>query len=118
MERLGGTDLYAEKWISFVKELAVMVVQTQSGSTMCYPVVETIQKDNICHIVVAPAQITQNCINRALEVAKDAIASLPGAGIYGVELFLLPDDSILLNEIAPRYDVVLNYQDICVSATH
>ena len=101
-----------------MKELAVMVVQTQSGSTMCYPVVETIQKDNICHIVVAPAQITQNCINRALEVAKDAIASLPGAGIYGVELFLLPDDSILLNEIAPRYDVVLNYQDICVSATH
>jgi phosphoribosylaminoimidazole carboxylase len=106
LEKLGGTDLYAEKWISFEKELAVMVVQTQSGTTECYPVVETIQKDNICHIVIAPAQITQNCINRALEVARSAIASLPGAGIYGVELFLLSDDSILLNEIAPRYDTI------------
>ena len=101
-EKLGGLELYAEKWANFVKELAVMVVQTQSGLTQCYPVVETIQKENICHIVIAPAQISQNSINEALNVAKHAISSLPGAGIYGVELFLLPDDSILLNEIAPR----------------
>lgn len=30
-EKLGGSELYAEKWVLFVKELAVMVVQTQSG---------------------------------------------------------------------------------------
>jgi phosphoribosylaminoimidazole carboxylase len=101
-EKLGGFELYAEKWVLFVKELAVMVVQTQSGTTQCYPVVETIQKDNICHIVIAPAQISQNSINEALNVAKSAISCMPGAGIYGVELFLLPDDTILLNEIAPR----------------
>ena len=57
---------------------------------------------DICHIVIAPAQISINSMNQALNVAKHAISSLPGAGIYGVELFLLPDDSILLNEIAPR----------------
>ena len=102
-ESLGGSELYAEKWANFVKELAVMVVQTQCGNTQCYPVVETIQKNNICHIVIAPAQISTNSINQALSVAKHAISSLPGAGIYGVELFLLPDDSILLNEFAPRY---------------
>ena len=101
-EKLGGLELYAEKWANFTKELAVMVVQTQSGLTQCYPVVETIQKNNICHIVIAPAQISQNSVTEALNVAKHAIASLPGAGIYGVELFLLPDDSILLNESAPR----------------
>ena len=63
---------------------------------------ETIQKDNICHIVIAPAQIPQTSTTEALTIAQQAIASLPGAGIYGVELFLMPDDSILLNEIAPR----------------
>ena len=103
IQKLGGKEIYAEKWANFTKELAVMVVQTQCGITQCYPVVETIQKDNICHIVIAPAQISQNSINEALKVAKHAIVSLPGAGIYGVELFLLPDDSILLNEIAPRF---------------
>ena len=103
INKLGGSELYAEKWASFVKELAVMVVQNQSGDVYCYPVVETIQKDNICHIVIAPAQIPQNAINEALKIAKQAISCISSAGIFGVELFLLPDDTILLNEIAPRY---------------
>ena len=43
-----------------------------------YPLVETIQKDNICHIVVAPAQVPPNAVADALQIAKQAIASLPG----------------------------------------
>lgn len=31
-----------------------------------------------------------------------AIESLDGAGIFGVEMFLLEDGSVLLNEVAPR----------------
>ena len=50
--------LYAERWAPFVKELAVMVVRTKDGKVISYPVVETIQKDSICHIVIAPAQVT------------------------------------------------------------
>lgn len=49
--------LYAERWVPFVKELAVMVVRTKDGQVISYPVVETIQKDSICHIVIAPAQV-------------------------------------------------------------
>lgn len=64
--------------------------------------VETVQKDNICHITITPAQVSADAGNRALAVASRAIAALEGAGIFGVELFLMPDDSILLNEIAPR----------------
>lgn len=97
----GGGNLYAEKWAPFTKELAVMVVRTKS-QVLCYPVVETVQSDNICHLVTAPALVPRNVAVAAEEIARRAIASLPGIGIYGVELFLLPDESILLNEIAPR----------------
>ena len=38
----------------------------------------------------------------ATEAAQNAVASLEGAGVFGVELFLLKYGSILLNEIAPR----------------
>ena len=103
--KLGGdknAELYAEKWAPFIKELAVMVIRTIDGNVISYPVVETVQKDNICHLVTAPAQINNSCAIEAEKIARNAIASLPGVGIYGVELFLLPDDSILLNEIAPR----------------
>ena len=94
-------DVYAERWAPFVKELAIMVVRTSTG-VVSYPVVETIQKDSICHLVVAPAQIATASLNNAVEVAKLAIASFDGIGIYGVEMFLMGDGSILLNEIAPR----------------
>jgi len=94
-------QLYAEKWVPFIKELAVMVVRTAS-SVMAYPVVETIQRDSICHVVIAPARISQRAADNASSIVESAIASLPGIGIYGVELFLLPDDGIVLNEVAPR----------------
>lgn len=99
--KLGGTDIYAEKWVPYSKELAVMVVRTQT-EVLSYPVVETVQQNNICHLVTAPALISREALQAASKVASQAIASFDGIGIFGVELFLLPDDSILLNEIAPR----------------
>lgn len=98
---LGGTSIYAERWVPYVKELAIMVVRTQTD-VLVYPVVETIQQNNICHLVTAPAQISPHAQQNAANVALQAISSLDGIGIYGVELFLLADDTVLLNEIAPR----------------
>jgi phosphoribosylaminoimidazole carboxylase len=36
-DKLGGTELYAEKFIPFVKEIAVMVVRTLSNGVVTYP---------------------------------------------------------------------------------
>ncbi|KAJ3129805.1 phosphoribosylaminoimidazole carboxylase ade2 [Physocladia obscura] len=97
-----GPELYVEKWIPFSRELAVMVARSVSGNVVSYPCVETVQKDNVCHIVVAPAQIDGLVREKARRVAENAVTSFDGAGIFGVEMFLLLDDTIILNEIAPR----------------
>jgi phosphoribosylaminoimidazole carboxylase len=102
LSRGGEVGLYAEKWCPFTKELAVMVARSKSGETASYPVVETVQKDSICHSVIAPANASAASVAEASKVASAAIASLSGGGIFGVELFLLADGSVLLNEIAPR----------------
>ncbi|KAI9319454.1 phosphoribosylaminoimidazole carboxylase [Dichotomocladium elegans] len=102
MAALSKTPLYAEKWAPFVKELAVMVVRRANGEVRAYPAVETIQKNSICHLVIAPAQGDGAALARAQAIAANAIKSFPGAGIFGVEMFLMEDGSILLNEIAPR----------------
>lgn len=94
--------LYVEKWIPYQKELAVMVARSKTGEVVSYDVVETIQKDNICHIVFAPAQIDGLVQKKAKEIAEKSIACLYGAGIFGVEMFLLENGQILVNEIAPR----------------
>ncbi|XVF06356.1 hypothetical protein REPUB_Repub06bG0041100 [Reevesia pubescens] len=97
-----GRGLYVEKWASFVKELAVIVARGRDNSILCYPVVETIHKENICHIVKAPADVPWKIRKLANDVAYKAISSLEGAGVFAVELFLTRDGQILLNEVAPR----------------
>ena len=98
----GKAALYAEKWCPFTKELAVMVARSAGGATASYPVVETTQRDSICHTVVAPANIEGESLAAASAIASAAVASLSGGGVFGVELFLLADGDVLLNEIAPR----------------
>ena len=78
-----------------------MVVRTADG-VRSFPVVESVQENNICHLVTAPARVSAPALEAAKDVALRAIGTFDGIGIYGVELFLLPDDTILLNEIAPR----------------
>ncbi|CEG72397.1 Putative Phosphoribosylaminoimidazole carboxylase [Rhizopus microsporus] len=102
VKALSKTPLYAEKWAPFVKELAVMVVRRANGEVRSYPVVETIHKNSICHLVIAPAQISGDVAKKAQLIAENAIKTFPGAGIFGVEMFLLENGEILLNEIAPR----------------
>ena len=111
MKNLQGRELYAEKWADFAMELAVMVVKTENeadslvwaSSTKSFPTVETVHQDSICKLVYAPARGLSDKLNaQAQKLARRAVASFKGKGVFGVEMFLLKDDSILVNEIAPR----------------
>jgi phosphoribosylaminoimidazole carboxylase len=101
---LGGLarGLYVEQLVPFERELAVMVARGLDGALAVYPVVETFHRDNILHQVIAPAPIPKATQQTARDIARRAVATFEGAGIFGVELFLLPGGSVLVNEIAPR----------------
>jgi 5-(carboxyamino)imidazole ribonucleotide synthase len=105
-KRLGWPDrtLYVEARVPFERELAVIVVRSQAGEVVTYPVVETRQHPvrQICESVLAPASISQETASRAAEIARAAVESVGGIGTFGVELFLLPDERVLVNELAPR----------------
>lgn len=96
--QLGGRDLYMEQVIPFVREIAVMVARGTDGSIRSYPPVQTIHQDHILHAVIAPAADAQ----AAVQLAEQAVTLLDSVGIFGVELFGLPDGEFLINEIAPR----------------
>ena len=103
IDALGDRPLYAEKWVPFTKEIAVMVVRTLSGDVRSYPAVETVHKNSICHLVFAPLRSIDTTLTaRAQKVAEEAVGTFKGAGVFGVEMFLLEDGGIYINEIAPR----------------
>lgn len=109
-------EVYAEGWIDFSLEVAVMVVQNKN-ETKSYPAVNAIQQDSICRIVLAPARgVNANVLEECEDVARRAIASLGegAAGVFGVELFVTKQNQVLLNEVAPRPHNTGHYtQDGC-----
>ncbi len=100
-DRDGG--LMVERWVPFSRELATLVARRPSGQAVVYPVVETIQRDHICHEVFAPAADLSDAAAHAVrELALAAIEAVDGIGLFGVELFELTDGTVLVNELAPR----------------
>ncbi len=102
LERFSGKELYAEKWVPFTKELAVMAARGLSGEIALFPVVETRHKDHILDVTLAPAPVPDEARSNAEACARSAMEHLDGAGVFGIEMFLTEDGSVLVNEIAPR----------------
>ncbi|KAG7150285.1 Phosphoribosylaminoimidazole carboxylase like protein [Verticillium longisporum] len=64
---MGKLPLYAEKWVPFELELAVMVVRTEDDDGQlrdvhAYPAVETIHEDSICTKVFYPPRNTPETV--------------------------------------------------------
>lgn len=98
----GERPLMVEAFVAFSQELAVMVARGRDGSIACYPVVETVQRNHICHTVAAPARVPPRVADDATEMAIKAVEAVEGVGVFGVEMFLTLDGQVLLNEFAPR----------------
>lgn len=101
LEQLGN-DIYAEGFVPFKKELAVMVARDMKGNVATYPVTETIHERNICVETLTPAPVDEAVADQAARFAKEVAEHLEGAGVFGIEMFLTGDGRILVNEIAPR----------------
>ena len=102
--QLGGgvNELYVEAFCHFKSELAVIVTRGQAGETAAYPVVETVQRNHVCHSVQAPADVSSAVAAQAAELARRAVVAVGAVGSFGVELFLEPTGGLLINELAPR----------------
>ena len=100
-DELGDSELYGERVVDFSKELAVLVVLS-ADDLQFYPVVETVQKKGSGHVVICPAQIASSIAAEVHSLAKRVVSSFSGFGVYCIEFFLLPDDSLLINEVTPR----------------
>jgi phosphoribosylaminoimidazole carboxylase PurK protein len=101
-ELFDGKALYAEAFVPFERELAVMVGRSTSGDVQAYPVVQTIHQRNICVEVLSPAPVSKTVTQKAHTLAVTVANLLKGAGMYGIEMFLTENGEVLVNEIAPR----------------
>ncbi len=100
--KLKGQSLLVEKFVPFDRELAVIAARSANGEMAIYPIVETQQENQVCRLVIAPAQISLDVKSEAEAIVRTLLNSLEAVGVFGIELFLTSDNKLLVNEIAPR----------------
>ena len=89
-----------EDFIPFKRELAFSIARNSKNNFCTLPLVETKQRDSKCFWVKGPVK------NKRLEAitkkAKIMMKKIDYVGLLTFELFELSDQSLIINEVAPR----------------
>lgn len=98
-----GSKLMAEAKVDLARELSAMVARSPFGQAATWPVVETVQRNGQCAIVIAPAPgLHEDRAAEAEGLALRLAAELGVTGAMAVELFETHSGELLVNELAMR----------------
>uniref|UniRef100_A0A5Q5CD23 N5-carboxyaminoimidazole ribonucleotide synthase n=1 Tax=Mycobacterium sp. (strain JLS) TaxID=164757 RepID=A0A5Q5CD23_MYCSJ len=98
-----GVPILAEERVDMRRELAALVARSPFGQGAAWPVVETVQRDGICVVVLAPApELSDDLGSSAQQLGLKLAAELGVVGVLAVELFETVDGRLLVNELAMR----------------
>ncbi|MBF6544904.1 5-(carboxyamino)imidazole ribonucleotide synthase [Nocardia brasiliensis] len=98
-----GVQLLAEAKVELKRELSAMVARSPFGQAATWPVVETVQRNGQCAVVIAPApDLDDDLAAQAEMLALHLAKELGVVGAMAVELFETHDGELLINELAMR----------------
>ena len=119
LNNLPETQFIIEEMIPFKKELATTVVRNQNGDIEIFPIVEMMFNEisNQVEFVVCPAQVSDELKAKAEKVALKVSKTFKQVGLLAVEMFLTHDNTILVNEVAPRPHNSAHYSiEACINS--
>ena len=90
-----------EGFVNFTKEVSVIVTRGVNGDIQSFPVTENEHVNQILHVSIAPARISDSLRAEAESIAKGLIENLDYIGTLAIEMFVT-DDGLIINELAPR----------------
>ncbi|MBI3561433.1 MAG: 5-(carboxyamino)imidazole ribonucleotide synthase [Gammaproteobacteria bacterium] len=105
-----------EAFLPLQTEVSVVVARGEDGQMSTYPVAENIHKNGILDFSIIPARIHPDIEQQARAIACSLAQKLEYIGVMAVEFFVLKDNQLLVNEIAPRPHNSGHYSlDACVT---
>lgn len=99
---IGNTSCVLEKRLSLAHEISIVLARDNLNQVTFFPVPENRHEHGILDTSIIPATLPDGIIEKSREIARQIAIRLNYAGILCVEFFVLDDDQILVNEIAPR----------------
>ena len=104
LDNLAKGECIVESLENIKKEIGVIVARDLNEEIIAFPPVQMEFHDdaNQVEFVTCPAEISKNLSQKCTEMAISVGQSLKTNGLLAVELFILEDDKIVVNELAPR----------------
>ncbi|WP_159880068.1 5-(carboxyamino)imidazole ribonucleotide synthase [Aquitalea denitrificans] len=99
---LGGQACVLEKMLDLKLEVSAIVTRVSSAQMAVFPVAENSHANGILDVSIVPARIAPALAASAQQMAQNLAEALDYVGVLAVEFFVLADDSLVVNEIAPR----------------
>jgi len=96
------TELVLEQFIHFSKEISVIAARSPQGEVKVFPASENIHVNNILHLSIVPARISEELRKQAEQLALQIAEGLQAVGLIAVEMFVTEDGGLFVNELAPR----------------
>ena len=101
-EKLAAPRAVLEQRISFSSEASVICARSPQHPSVCFPVQANVHRHGILDITVAPALLDHSVMAKAQQIASAIAEKLGVIGLITAEFFVLPDGSLMVNELAPR----------------
>ncbi|RMH35248.1 MAG: 5-(carboxyamino)imidazole ribonucleotide synthase [Nitrospirae bacterium] len=101
-DAIHGVPAVLESVVAFRMELSVILARSATGEVEVFPVAENVHRRHILHTTRVPAAVPDAVRSAAVDLAVAIADALAYCGVMAVELFVLDDQTLLVNEIAPR----------------
>ena len=101
-EQMGSKPCVLEQRLHLKTEISVVVARSTTGETVAYPAAENTHVNGILDLSVVPAQVSDTLTQQAIYDARAVADKLDYCGVMAVEFFVVENDQLLINEIAPR----------------
>ena len=90
-----------EGFVDFAFEASILV-SGNGTDFVTFPIVRNEHRNNILHMTIAPATVSETVASKAHELALRLAKGFELAGTLAIELFVTKDDDVIVNELAPR----------------
>jgi 5-(carboxyamino)imidazole ribonucleotide synthase len=101
-EQMGRKPCVLEERLHLKTEISVVVARSVTGETVAYPAAENTHVNGILDLSVVPAQVSEKLAQQATHDARAVADKLDYCGVMAVEFFVVENERLLINEIAPR----------------
>ena len=116
-DTIGAPEVVVEKWIEHTGEFSCICARRADGTSRMFPMARNAHRNHILAESTIPCGLSPQIEAEGQRITRKIAEELDVVGLITVEFFLAPDNTLLVNELAPRPHNSGHYSiDACITS--